>query len=364
VTERSTAANSTETTLAALLYSTTLSDQARTAGLATLALSLARDGQKERAELAAHTTIDVAILSPTMPDYNRSAVLAQAGQALAALGKNSEALQAYGTSAIIAERSGRLDPSYRAILLQGLANDVSRIGQNDMAKALRVAANSNPPPADASPYVLPSLLVPLLPDGASAWTDLEAAIAERESIATALIAALDGQSPTPSETVRQSLERVLQREDRLREQVYTAGIADGSDLLRRVAYARARMDWLVLKWRVARQGFGMALVPTWESQERDIEASLRQACDDYYVIVRDAAVSLPSQIQAVQGTIDVIQDQIKFGRLGWPPFAREGELLRSLDMAARQRMDLGIGSLYVTVRTSNGNSQLAVVSSQ
>ena len=365
IVERAIASGSSETALATLLYSTTLSDQSRTAGLLRLASLLAGDARnKDKAALTAHTAADVAILSPVMPDYSRAAMLAQAGQVLARLGRNDEALSIYSVAATIAQHSGRIDPSYRQIMLEGLADDVSRLGRKELAHELRAAVNGESPPPDNTPQVLTSLLVPLIPDDSAAWTELDDVTGQRVSMAAALVSALEGESPTPSETVRQSLEGLLVREDRLRERVSSAGIAQASNLLQRAAFARSRMEWLTLKWRVARQGFGMALVPAWERQEQEIEANLRQACQDYYAILRDVSISLPDQTSAVQGALDVIQDQIKMGRLGLPPSAQEGELVRALDQVERQYLSLGLGQTLVTVKTNTGSSQLTVVRSQ
>lgn len=364
VADRALAAGSNETALAALLYGTSLDDQTRSSGLLTLATRFNSSGNKDRTARVARSAVDVAILSPTMSDYSRAAALAQAAQLLAAAGKPDEAISALTNAGIIAQYSGRIDAAYRERLLEGLAADAARMGRKDLAQELRAALNAALPAVDTMSAVLPSLLTTLAGDGDKAWAELDAAAAERVTLAQALIASLAGQSATPSETVRQSLEKALVREDALREQVYANGITGGDNLLQRVAYARARMEWLALKWRVARQGFGMALVPSWESKDIDIEASLSQACDEYYAILRDAAVSLPLPANAVQGAIDAIQDQIKLGRLGLPPYAQEGELVRALDRASAERMDLGLGRLNVTMTAMKGSSQLTVVHSQ
>jgi hypothetical protein len=164
--------------------------------------------------------------------------------------------------------------------------------------------------------------------------------------------------------VRQSLEQALIKEDALRDQVYRRGMAESDNLLQRAAYARARLEWQILKWRVARQGFGMSLVPDWETQINGSEASLRKAYDDYFAILRDVAVSLPEEIDAAQGDVDVILDQIKMGRLGMPPSSQEGALLQALDNAVRWRLALGGNNLYVTTPRDNNNGQLTVVSTE
>lgn len=364
VVEQSLAAGSNETALAALLYSASLDDQTRASGLLTLATRFASSGNKNRTAQVTRTAVDIAILSPTMSDYSRAAALAQAAQLLAGAGKANEAASALTNAAIIARYSGHIDVSYRQRLLEALASDAARMGRKDTAQELRAAANAPLPPVDTTRTVLPGLWTELAANGGQAWADLAVATAERITLAQALIASLEGKSSTPSETVRQSLEKALVREDKLREDVYSQGVTQGDNLLQRVAYARAHMEWLALKWRVARQGFGMALVPAWESKDTSIEASLSQACDEYYVILRDAAVSLPEQSSAVQGAVEAIQDQIKLGRLGLPPYAQEGELVRALDRASAERMELGLGRLSVTISSIKGISQLTVVHSQ
>ncbi len=358
------AAGKVDTAFATLLYSTSLSDQMRAAGLLTLGNRLVQDGKKDTSALAARTAVDIVILSPAMPDYSRAALLAQAAQALASAGKSLEATHAANSAAIIAEYSGRIEPSYRQILLEGLATDAARTGRKEQALALRAASSAAPPPADKAPYVLPSLLAPLLRDDRSVWAELDAATGERILAANALIAALGSGSVATQEPARQALEKALLNEDRLRDRVLGNGMVQSDNLLQRVAFARGRMEWLTLKWRVARQGFGLSLVPAWENQARTIEADLRQACADHYSLLRDAAASLPAQIESVQGTIDVVQDQIKWGRLGLPPAAQEADLVYALDQATRDRMALGIGYLSVTTKTQSWNSQLDVVNSR
>ena len=98
--------------------------------------------------------------------------------------------------------------------------------------------------------------------------------------------------------------------------------------------------------------------------EQPIEAELSQSFLDYYSLLRDAAASLPGTIDAAQGSVDVIQDQIKWGRLGFPPAAQEAELVYALDQALRERMDTGVGYLSVSVKTDRGANQLTVVNTR
>jgi len=356
------ASGSGDTALTILLYSASLSDEERASGLVKVAEQMARAGASSTAFLALRTAAVVAILSPAMPDHARAAVLNQAGQALAALRKTDEAARAYDAAATIALHSARLEPTYRRLLLEALATDYARIGRNQRAKDLRRAAQDDEPAGEPTPYLLPTLLVSVSPGDGDLWAELQDTSAKRMDLAAALIAALEGQWPTPSETVRKALETALMAEDRLRERLYTDGLAQTSNLMERVAYARAWMEWLALKRQVADQGFGVALVPAWERRHSDVLASLQKACEDYYLIMRDVAVSLPDQLEAAQADVDIIADQIKLARLGICPDAPEADLLRTLDRAIKERVPLRSDtSLYVTVREERGGQVFFLV---
>ncbi len=357
------AAGSSDTALAVLLYSASLSDEERTSGLLKVAGRMVQAGEGSTALLALRTAALVAMLSPIMPDHGRAAVLNQVGQALAALGKTDEAARAYDGAATIALHSARLEPTYRRLLLEGLAADYAHIGRGERARDLRRAAQDDDPPGEATPYVLPTLLVSVSAGDGELWTELEETTTKRTELVAALIAAMEGSSPTPSETVRKALETTLVAEDRLRERLYSDGLAQTSNLMERIGYARAWMEWLALKRQVADQGFGVALVPAWERRHSDVVASLQKACEDYYLILRDVAVSLPDQLEAAQATVDAIADQVKLARLGIYPDAPEAELLSALERATRERVSLrNDNSLYVTVKEERGGQVFVLVS--
>lgn len=359
IAERAAAAGSADTALATILYSVSLDDQARASALIGLARKLTQSDKSALALLAANTAIDVALLSPTMTEHGRVVALDQAGQLLASLGKGDDAARAYAEATTIAVNSGGLDPSYRQILLEALLVDVTRLGRSDLVRTVRAGIRFDAPAATSAnrfPLLHESMTIDSLDGDALALAE-----EERIELAQALIASLDGQSPTPANIIRASLERALLAEDRLRQQVYADGLANSSDLLQRVAHARAAMQWQALKWRVARQGFGMALVPTWESHLREIEATLGKACDDYYLLAHDAAISAPAQTEAAHTAVYTIRDQIKMGRLGLPPSGQEAELVRALDKASRLLSDLEPGNLVVAVKTNGGRTQLTVV---
>jgi len=158
------------------------------------------------------------------------------------------------------------------------------------------------------------------------------------------------------------LEAALVEEDRWRDQVYAEGLAGSDNPLQRLAYARARVEWLTLKLRTARQGFGLSLVPAWERNEGDLANSLTGAIEEYYALMRDASLSSPDLVEAAQGASSIIRDQIKMSRLGFPLAASDEQLLRALNQANHDRIALGGVNSYVSASDDNGNAQLTVVS--
>jgi hypothetical protein len=363
VIDRALAANDSDTAFATLLYSAEINDQVRAGSLLSLARLLAQSKKSAQALSAVRSAVDIALLSPSMSDYSRSVALDQAGQILVSLSKKDEAIHAYTAAATIATQSGRIDPGYRQMLLEGLATDLTHMGSSQQARSLR-AAVSNPPSPDTTSAVLPGLLVPLTNGTGAAWSDLETTMAKRIDLAAGLISSLNGQSPVLTETVRQQLAATLVSEDRLRLQIDTAGISQSSNLLQRIAFARERTQWLTQKWRITRQGFGMTLVPAWEEQRSDIEASLDKAYSDYYVILRDAAISLPGYHESAQALVEIVQLQIEIGRLGVPMGFQEADLLRDLDNAQRDLSNRGGANLYVKVVIDKGNSYFTVAGNQ
>lgn len=349
VIDQALAAGELETAFSVLLYSSTLADQQRAAGLLQVARQFAAGHQTDRAALAARTAAEVAVLSPVMADSARAGALSAAGRLLAALGKAEGAQWAYEAAAAIATHSPSLAPTVRSVLLQGLATDLSSLGKSERAQALRGAAAADAPQGQAAPSVLPELQTPLAERDDPAWVQLGAAASQRQVAARVYVQALAGSAVAP-ERARQALETALINEDRLRLQVYSLGIAQSTDLAQRAAHTRARRDWLALKWRVAAQGFGAGLAPGWESQVQSIESALKASCEESYVVMRDMAASLPSALAAAQGAVELALDQLKLARLGLYPHASETDLLATLEAVSLARLAArNDGGLYVSI---------------
>jgi hypothetical protein len=349
-----------DTALAILLNSPFMSDDARSAGLTDLARRWEAAHKQAPALAAVRAAIDVALLSPSMPDHARAAALDQAGQVLASLGQRAEAGYAYDQATTIARDSGRIDPTLRQLLLEGLIQSNTRLGRTDAARQIRAALQSPAPAPDRTAAVLPDLL-PASADGATAaWPELGAATEERMRLAADLANAIANRD-AGIEAKRSALEAALLAEDRIWQRIDGEGAYRADNLLQSVAFARQRLEWQAIKWRVARRGFGLSLVPAWEQAALQIESDLAWAADDYYQSLRDAAVSLPDLGQANEAAVEIAQDQIKLGRLGIPQATSEAEVMGSLQRAIAARLAAGNTSLYLaSASDDSGNERLTV----
>ena len=360
IVRRALASGQLETALAALMYNPLLSDETRSSGLIDLARRLAAVRKHEPALAVVRAAIDVALLSPFMPDHARVTSLDQAGQVLASLSQRAEAGYVYDQAATIARESGRINPTLRQLLLDGLVQSNTRLGRGEDARQLRTAMQSPAPPSDNTTAVLPNL-VPSFTGGSTAvWSELGAATEVRQRLAADLANAIANRD-AGMEAKRSALESALVAEDRLWQGIDSEGAYPADNLLQSAAFARQRLEWQALKWRVAGRGFGLSLVPVWEQAAPQIEADLAWATEDYYQALRDAGISLPDVRQANEAAVEIAQDQIKLGRLGLPQAISEAELLANLQRAVTARLATGNTSLYLTNDSDeSGNQRLTV----
>ena len=360
IVQQALASGQLDTALAALVYSPFLNDEARSTALIDLARLLAAARKREPALAAVRAAIDVALLAPSMPDHARATALEQAGEVLASLGQRAEAGYAYDQATTIASESGRINPTLRQLLLDELALSNSRLGRSDAARQIRSARQSPVPIPDNAAPVLPNL-VPSFVGGTSAvWAELDAALEARYGLAVDLADAV-ANSDVTVEVKRSALEAALLAEDRLWQRVDSEGAYPTDNLLQSAAYARQRLEWQALKWRVACRGFGQPLVPAWEQAVGQIEADLAWATEDYYQALREAGVSLPDLRQAHEAAVEIAQDQIKLGRLGLPQATSEAELLANLQRAVIARLATGDTSLYLASDSDEGGNQRLTV---
>ena len=181
----------------------------------------------------------------------------------------------------------------------------------------------------------------------------------RFQAAIELITTMEARPVGQTEVKRQALEKALLAEDQAQDQYYLEQMRKAPTISARLAVARQRSAWLTLKWRVAARGFGLALVPDWESSLRDIEAGLRRALEDQYTLQLELAAVLPDALQARQAVMDTLVEEIKLAQIGLFPNAPERGLANDLTTAIRDRIDLrDDGTLYIVAATRTGTTEI------
>jgi hypothetical protein len=108
---------------------------------------------------------------------------------------------------------------------------------------------------------------------------------------------------------------------------------------------RDKIQWLALKLRIARQGFGISLVPEWEAKLNDIAQELNDAYDDYFAITEQQAGGLAKTDEANRSTEDTLREAIVAGRSGLYPQYNEADSRSKLDAVAQALRDARIATL-------------------
>ena len=277
-----------ETAFAIVAFGDSLSDPERVSAVLSLGQAFAAAGDSEKATICYRLMTSLAVLSADFHDYQKANLLLQAGDGLTLLGRRTEAEESYDRAQELARYSPVLQPSIRSQLLMLLAAKYDILGLSaKSADAARSAAQAAPARADEAVTVaLPS--PPVSWQGDESWVKLKSMEMARFQAAIELITTMEARPVGQTEVKRQALERALLAEDQAQDQYYLEQMKKAPTISARLAVARQRSAWLTLKWRVAARGFGLALVPDWESSLRDIEAGLRRALEDQYTLAARA----------------------------------------------------------------------------
>jgi tetratricopeptide (TPR) repeat protein len=331
-----------ETAYATLVFGPDLSDAQRLGRLIMLGRSFAEAGESERSDLITlRQAYDAAVLSPGLNDPTRADALLASGKGWAALEHRAQALEAYNQVYMLAVRSPYLHMAHRRDLLS-----VLEVAYRDLDDAERAQAclqriiefdqePSRQPPA--RPVESAELAM-----GAEQVSSAEVGALEegRRQAALALIEALpEGEEP-PHHLVS-GLGQALQAEDMAKLSLYKQELEATTQPGRRIGLHWQVIDWLMLKYRVATMGFGLSLVPDWETQAADIQSSLSKAYEDLFFDYEDLVTGLPQASLMAPGSYEVRRRVIQAGRLGQYPNYPEQQLTDKLRNAVADESPSG-----------------------
>ncbi|MCB0210012.1 MAG: hypothetical protein KDJ52_11810 [Anaerolineae bacterium] len=348
-----------ETAFSALLFDTKMSNRESAGGFLQLAASYRELGEGDKAIFSYEMAGTVATLSPDIPDTTRADVFIQAGERLGDLGEPTLAKFYLDQAFVLATKSLYLQPAHRRTIFEQLHDSYLAIGENQAARqSLNLSAN--PPKATISTVsetILPAS--PIVPLPATA----QEAEAYRWQVAQELTAILvDRAGNAPVEYV-EKLGQALVTEDAQKMPFYESEFAETTQLSEKIAITLAQVDWLSLKYRVARRGYGLSLVPEWEEQAEQIRAQLTKTYETLFALYADLTVALPEVSQIDRATEERLRKEILAGQLGrypnYPEEQRKKQLLDITNKLIATQPDINV---FVAVGTVNNREKFRLIS--
>ena len=142
-----------------------------------------------------------------------------------------------------------------------------------------------------------------------------------------------GQAPPQ---MSNNLREALIAEDQAKLPYFDSQLAAAPNLSAQISILQARIDWLATKYRVARQGYGISLVPEWEAQAETIRADLTKSYELLYALYADLIVAMPDAHQIDLATEEILRREILTGSLGrYPNYPAEQRVAQLLEATAR-----------------------------
>jgi hypothetical protein len=309
-----------DTAYAILVFSPSIGDRESAGDFLLLASRYRTDNRPEYAIACYRLAGTIATLSPELPDTVRADTFVLAGEGLADLGQFGLAQLYLDQAFNIATASPYLQAATRRTTFQRLNLGYQAIGDRERAR-ISLKQSAEPFPVvtlvEASP-VLPVAEPPLLP------LEVQQAEARRWDAAQALARSLvERGGRAPAELVADMRETLL-AEDEAKLPYFDAQLAAAPKLSVQISVVHARIKWLSIKYRVARGGYGISLVPDWEAQAEAIRAELTKSYELLFALYADLIVAMPNAEQIDLATEEVLRREILSGTLGrYPNYPQE-----------------------------------------
>jgi hypothetical protein len=169
-----------------------------------------------------------------------------------------------------------------------------------------------------------------------------------------------GSAPQP---LVEALGGALVVEDQEKLPYFTDEIAKTTQLSRRTDFIFAQINWLSIKYRVARRAYGLSLVPEWEAQAEQIRADLTKSYEDLFALYADVVVALPEASQLDKATEEKLRSEILAGELGrYPNYPKEQRQRQLSDITNQLITTQPEINLFVGTSTINNESMFTLIS--
>jgi len=320
------------TALATIIFSPEIEAKDAAGDLLLLADKFAQKDDATRAGLSYQMAGTLATLSPDLSDTLRVDIFVQAGIGLAEVDNPLLAKIYLDQAFLAATESNYLQPAYRRTILEQLNQAYLSIGLKDLARrSLELSLDpANLETLSERPLVLPvgrEIPYPLEVQEAEAVRWRAAQVMGRELVE------LGGEARP--ETVA-ALGEALLTEDQVKSQFFAQALEAEKQLSGKVDLLQAKINWQSVKYRLARQGFGISIVPEWEEQTEQIRAELTASYEALFRLYNDIIVAMPDASQIDRSTEEALRRQILVGQLGqYPNYPSEQLKAQLLDATAR-----------------------------
>ncbi len=320
-----------DTAFAILVFSPSIGDRESAGDFLLLANRLRSDNRTELAIASYRLAGTIGTLSPELPDTVRADTFVLAGEGLAELEEYGLAQLFFDQAFNIAMASPYLQAATRRNVFQRLHQGYRMIGDRERA---RVSLEQS---AEPFPMVTVAESPPILPVAEPPLVSLEVQQAEaaRWEAAQALSDALvvrGGYAPPELVT---ALRETLIGEDQAKLPYYDSQLAATPQLSVQISVVQARINWLSVKHRIARRGYGISLVPEWELQAESIRAELTKSYELLFALYADLIVAMPNAEQIDLATEEILRRENLAGTLGrYPNYPAEQRISQLLQATA------------------------------
>lgn len=322
-----------ETALSSLLFHPTLTNKESSGSFLQLATAYAKNGEQDKAVLSYKMAGTIATLAPDIPDTTRADLFLQASEGLIDLEETVLAKFYLDQAFIVASQSPFLQAAHRRSIFERLQKNYIILGERALARH-SLSLSANPPALGLVIEAYTNLpekneAVPL-PDSVQEAEALRWEVAQELAI---LLVERGGKAPQASV---EALTKALIAEDQQKIPFYESELAKTTQLSRKIDITLAKIGWLSIKYRVARQAYGISIVPEWEAQVEQIRAELTKAYEALFALYADLIIALPEASQIDKASEERLRAEILAGELGrYPNYPEEQRRKQLLDATSQ-----------------------------
>lgn len=352
-----------ESGFALVAFDPRLSDAARVGALLQLGSQYSAAKNLRRAAWSYQSAALLAIVSPIFSDFSRSETLLTASMGLRTVDAKEAARRVLDEAYLISVYSPSLRRQQRASRLNQIANVYEALNLPGIANKARNDAQDAASAPDSQPPTLRAPFIPIpgsLPNAPSL-----AQIKHRRAIAASQllddVAADKPKSPTewPQDSMNQ-LRYALLSEDEARAEYYSQQFPAARDSFAQIAILNDKLDWLALKYRVARGGFGATIVPEWSKNPNTIADDLSDAWNDLFAIFQKQTNALSNPQDVNLAREDILRQELIGVRWGWSQKSETDLKAELVDVTTKLR-DGSVPTLRLDTATRNNRTLYLLV---